>query len=1139
MTTPAFTRIDSLPLYALNTAAEAGVNGYWAGYRSGPAAALPNPATLADTWNDAGGVYVFANATPTDMAGFLAALDACLGTMAAPRFLWIANPLDLSAYWQTQALSARPSGSAGALTWHTWGWGEFPMQEYRLRLAPGTLLTATNDGVGIGDGATTLIAPVLSLLAAAGSSRIAFSGAQTGALAASFDLPGGDAIDRFAELGVRLRYVIRASADPGDIRVLNVDMPVLAQSGKALTLDMTWDPLNLTVRGRGGLRFGGTPAALDARLVTTRGYATRLTPSIQSALPAAGFMFCCSPLATSSQSLEVRSATVHLAPDGAFTLDVVAPADAAAVDADVHDRLMLGQSGLEYVALAVQSGTVLLFEAGRPAFATAAALEGVPAGDPSQALSALASTAYMTVLPAASASPALTYFAQPRRAPLFVGAGTQVMRHQEVPAATLPPYPASAGAWPPTFPVGLYTGVDARLIAAARALETAALAPVRRQCLGLPTQGAQASAPPVSDVLAVTPQGLVVSIAADLSRLSGLIIANMPASSIAQVAFDRIDAPFQAALQANQLFFVASNATTLLAAAGVAPPFAVDIDGWRFKLDPAGWRGDADDHPTLMLFKYCNRSLEDLVADTACWGWPAVATDANGRIRPTQANLQAIFDAARERKDDENDPYGAFYRDVVADPMWNGVLFFNVPVDFSQMPEQLQFLAAGIDTTRFFAHHVGFALTPFDPSRSPLQLGQTAAFALVDYQDPVDLVPEATHPFAFKTLALRARFANAHISGFSAQAELAVNRLFGAQAIKQDPTRGNNLILDGSYQNVAGLPAYAFVLRGENRYSLLQSALVGVEVLGVRLQSQSAATATTITTRFVLGGNLRFLAPDGFDPFGYGPAPGPPATDGYLRFANFAISMSFARAAPATQHFVANEAAMSFDLPSSVARDDALVAKFPVTVAALVASPDLAPPGKPPEGQSPEDMGYTSIYAPMQQSVLTPPWYGLSMNLELGTLGALAGSAGMQAQLLVAWCTGRANDDPPMYLGLRLPSSPVIGGSLPLQGVLRLGFRTFRFNTYEQDNQRAYMLRMSRFALSILGWHFPPGNLDIMLFGGTNGRSTGQLGWMAAYDKDKQKKKAVAASHAGSDRWRMRRLQAARRLPPAQPDKDE
>jgi hypothetical protein len=84
--------------------------------------------------------------------------------------------------------------------------------------------------------------------------------------------------------------------------------------------------------------------------------------------------------------------------------------------------------------------------------------------------------------------------------------------------------------------------------------------------------------------------------------------------------------------------------------------------------------------------------------------------------------------------------------------------------------------------------------------------------------------------------------------------------------------------------------------------------------------------------------------------------------------------------------------------------------------------------------------------------------------------------------------------------------------------VLKLGFKSFVFSTYEQDGARAYLLKMSRFALSVLGFSFPPGNLDISLFGGPQGRSTGQLGWLAAYTDPNAKRAGGSAAALRSAR---------------------
>ena len=268
----------------------------------------------------------------------------------------------------------------------------------------------------------------------------------------------------------------------------------------------------------------------------------------------------------------------------------------------------------------------------------------------------------------------------------------------------------------------------------------------------------------------------------------------------------------------------------------------------------------------------------------------------------------------------------------------------------------------------------------------------------------------------------------------------------------------------------------------------------------------------------MLSGRLRFLTASGFDLFGYGI--GPPAikggspVDGYLTFSQLVLTLDFDITAPRVQTWTVNETGIGFDLANSKPRVDSLVACFPVTPRAVIASPNLAPPDAKPSGLSPEDMGYLSISAPLDQLPMVPPWFGLVLTLDLGSLGALAGGVGLTAEILAAWMPGTGKGALPVYLGLKLPGTPTRGGSFPLQGVLKLGFKSFSFSTYQQDGRIAYMLRLSRFALSVLGFSFPPGNLDVSLFGGPSGRSTGQLGWLAAYSDpdDKPDGKAVLAA---------------------------
>jgi hypothetical protein len=532
------------------------------------------------------------------------------------------------------------------------------------------------------------------------------------------------------------------------------------------------------------------------------------------------------------------------------------------------------------------------------------------------------------------------------------------------------------------------------------------------------------------------------------------------------------------------------------------------MSGWAVQLSPRAWRAqhsppEPDDAPTIMLLKFAHRSLAELVADAAAWAWRAAAALPVTGEQGTQDELRAIFAAAKARADDPSvppdDPYAVFYRDVVADAGWNGVLFVNAPVDAARLPDAIQFVTSGVDPGRFYAHHIGFSATPVEVSGNAIAVRQTAAFGLIDYADPYDLTLDPSEPdpvpFAFKTLQLTARFANAALAGFAARVELMTNELLGARLSKLDPSHGNNLVLSGSLQTSSGgAPAYAFVLEGVNRYGASATVLDTIDINSVLLSTRdSVAGSGESTVRFVLAGELRLIELPGFDPFGYGMtvSEGEPV-DGWLRFGGLAVDMTYSLSGTGPPRFAADLTGVTLDPAGSLARANSLVSRFPVTLAGFVAAE---------AGQRPEDVGYVPVAADMPQQPLTGPWFGLRYALDLGTLGALSGGESLTLGVLAAWGPGSAEDDRPAYLGLKLPG--YAGGSFnwPLQGVLKLGFRSIEFETAElTPGVRSYALRLHRLGLSVLGLSFPPRTTDLVLFGSNGTTDRRVVGWYAAYD---------------------------------------
>ncbi|QDX26144.1 hemagglutinin protein [Sphingomonas suaedae] len=622
------------------------------------------------------------------------------------------------------------------------------------------------------------------------------------------------------------------------------------------------------------------------------------------------------------------------------------------------------------------------------------------------------------------------------------------------------------------------------------------------------------------------------------------VLANVRAYMVAQGYPTYIDlAHFQAALVAADAGITAEQMAVFQRYAGLLSPV---VDGWTFRLSPDNWTvpGRAGQTNAYVIYKFnLGRSLADMAADVSSWTWPAAASPT-GDPRTASADILQIIAKAASRQGESGALYNAFNA-IVTDPNWSGILALSVEVPLDQLPGPLQPLAAGIDPSAFYAHHVGIAATPYQLLDQGLDFGRSTLFGLIDYENEEDQYFSDEIAFAFRVLQLSVGFQNSVVSTFASRVELLINRLFGAPARLFPTVHGNNIILTGAHQ-VQTLPdgtrhdTYVFAMAGENSFSLdgliLQSVqLISTDMVTTRAASQ--AGGATVTATFRMAGNLRFYEPPLFDPFCWGE--GADGIDGYLRFGNLSIDMAFELGDPVnTTVFRLNDGALSFDLSNSVARPDSLARRFPVRLTNLITTPDprLAQPiDTDPGGAAlmPQDMGFISVTAPIDQGLLSAPWYGLNYTIDLGTLGALAGSASIALSVLAAWSPGPGGQEPNVYVGVKLPGTrEAFGVNLPLQGILKLGFRSIEFLVDNTDGEpRTYTLRLRDFALRLLGLSFPPGHNDIVLFGNPDQGSTDKVGWYAAYSQEKSK------SGAGNSRVAARAAQSQSRLlarPPAE-----
>ena len=112
--------------------------------------------------------------------------------------------------------------------------------------------------------------------------------------------------------------------------------------------------------------------------------------------------------------------------------------------------------------------------AAEPAFAASAGPRTPSPAPTDPLLSPAATTAHATFLPPVSGAAGLTYYAQPRQAPLYGGGqstGAGFLDYCEVPAATLPTWTAEIGPAPATLPIAPFAGTAPQDAALARRIE--------------------------------------------------------------------------------------------------------------------------------------------------------------------------------------------------------------------------------------------------------------------------------------------------------------------------------------------------------------------------------------------------------------------------------------------------------------------------------------------------------------------------------------------------------------------------------------------------------------------------------------------------------------------------------------------
>jgi hypothetical protein len=194
-----------------------------------------------------------------------------------------------------------------------------------------------------------------------------------------------------------------------------------------------------------------------------------------------------------------------------------------------------------------------------------------------------------------------------------------------------------------------------------------------------------------------------------------------------------------------------------------------------------------------------------------------------------------------------------------------------------------------------------------------------------------------------------------------------------------------------------------------------------------------------------------------------------------------------------------------------------LFAKFPLKLTGLNYS----------HGEkSTDEFGYMPVKSPLGGARLAPVWYGMVFDLELGSVGALAGKAGLVVQLIAAWSPSLQNAGAGaqgdavskgggMFIGLRLPGSTGGKREITVQGIIKIAFKSIEFVVGKTPDERtSYLLKLKNIVLKFFVLSLPPNaRSEIIIFGNPDGTTEDRtLGWYAAYAKEQASRSPAQSS---------------------------
>lgn len=711
------------------------------------------------------------------------------------------------------------------------------------------------------------------------------------------------------------------------------------------------------------------------------------------------------------------------------------------------------------------------------------------------------------------------YFAQPDESVFFeataVGIGDltdEFLSYLEVPAEPLPDEVPENG-----FPLFPHGGIQEGFLNDYLNLENQFTSKLRRDRVHeirkkIPLADSILSSTSPRAKQGTTPQGLLASFSADFSLWKSVLLAkDTEGKSFQWVNIKRFD-QLQTTLQSNKLFAVISKPSSVndyfseTINGKLETYHQLTIKGWTFDFEPINPSNRANKwskFQTIFILKYQDRPLLELIDELSTWAMREHFVGDASSVKKIQQQLKRQLKQAVATQNGEDEKAKAKYKplaEAASYASWTGILALNVTVPPKNLPEELRGLAAGIDADKFFAQYVSIETTQILPAAT-LSAQTSSIFGLIDYNNDGP-APDTDGPYNFQVRSLSVVFRNSDIFDFAAEIELTLDELFGESTQLLNSSTGLNLVqLKGTAERHDDKVTYSFSFSGENKFLLPESeVLEDVSVIKAQFITdpvpENAGDNFEVSSRFSFWGKMNFRKLAGFDILSFGAdALDTEENPQFLSFSSLEVLMRFPQNNPVSRTFTFEPERMSFNLKESTVREQSLYAKFPLKLSGLTYNP-------PSLNQSPTSKGFAEIKSPLSGGKIGEEWYAFTYQLDLGSLGALAGDAGLLMQIMVAWSPQKTADSSGVLVAIRLPGFKKGKAEISLQGILKLVFKSIRFvvGKEEASGNTVYMLKIKKIALKLFILTLPPNTQgELTIFGDPEGTPNNNgVGWYGA-----------------------------------------